>query len=65
MHQMEHAFVPSDSRNKVLLGRNDPSGDDVPSEERGTLMLERRYTLITSTVQARRWIAVTLSCRRL
>jgi hypothetical protein len=53
MHQMGQAFIPSDSRYKVLLGQNDPSGDDLPSKERGTLMLQPHRTLTTSTVQAR------------
>jgi hypothetical protein len=25
MHQMEQAFIPYDSRNKVLLSQNDPA----------------------------------------
>jgi hypothetical protein len=52
MHQREQVFIPYDSRNKVLLGQNDPSGEDVPSKRRGTHMLEPHRDLMTSPVQA-------------
>jgi hypothetical protein len=53
MHQREQVFIPYDSRNKVLLGQNDPSGEDVPSKRRGTHMLEPHRDLMTSPVLIR------------
>jgi len=50
-HQMEQAFIAYDSRNEVLLGQNDPSGADLPSEGRGTLILEPHRPLARTPAQ--------------
>lgn len=47
-HQMDQAFISYDNRNDVLLGRNDPSGTDIPAHGRGSISIEARRTGIAT-----------------
>jgi lipopolysaccharide export system protein LptA len=51
-HQMEHAFISYDNRKDVLIGRNDPNGADIPSNGRGTIIIEAHRTGPASPVPA-------------
>jgi lipopolysaccharide export system protein LptA len=50
-HQMEQAFISYDSRNEVLLGQNDPSGNNTPVKGRGTMTFEPFRPLTTTASQ--------------
>jgi lipopolysaccharide export system protein LptA len=43
-HEMEQAFISYDNRRDVLVGRNDPSGADIPSNGRGSITFEAHRT---------------------
>jgi lipopolysaccharide export system protein LptA len=44
VHEMSSAFISYDNRKDALLGRNDPSGADVPGKARGSITYQPRRT---------------------
>jgi len=51
-HQMEQAFISYDNRKDVLLGRNDPSGADIPSNGRGSISIAARRAGLAAPASA-------------
>jgi lipopolysaccharide export system protein LptA len=52
VHEMSSAFISYDNRKDALLGRNDPSGADVPGKARGSITYQPRRTASAAQPEA-------------
>ena len=50
--EMNSAFISYDNRKDALLGRNDPSGTDVPGKTRGSITYQPRRTASAAQPEA-------------
>jgi lipopolysaccharide export system protein LptA len=52
VREMSSAFISYDNRKDALLGRNDPSGADVPGKARGSITYQPRRTASAAQPEA-------------
>jgi lipopolysaccharide export system protein LptA len=52
IQEMSSAFISYDNRKDALLGRNDPSGADVPGKARGSITYQPRRTASAAQPEA-------------
>lgn len=52
VQEMSSAFISYDNRKDALLGRNDPSGADVPGKARGSITYQPRRTASATQPEA-------------